>query len=99
MKTHINITFEKNKKKKLMLRYLVLSLLVWDDCNWSLVMVTFDPYVDEVELELLVVDSLCVKDEELLLLFGSVVELELGDTFWSLFVRFFPDLKRKQSNL
>ena len=49
-----------------MLRYLVLSLLVWDDCNWSLVMVTFDPYVDEVELELLVVDSLCVKDEELL---------------------------------
>ena len=62
-------------------------------------MVTFDPYVDEVELELLVVDSLCVKDEELLLLFGSVVELELGDTFWSLFVRFFPDLKRKQSNL
>ena len=29
-------------------------------------MVTFDPYVDEVELELLVVDSLCVKDEELL---------------------------------
>ena len=46
-------------------------------------MVTFDPYVDEVELELLVVDSLCVKDEELLLLFDSVVELE--DTFWSVF--------------
>ena len=38
-------------------------------------MVAVDPYVDEVELELLVVDSLCVK--ELLLLFDLVVELEI----------------------
>ena len=69
-------------------RYLVLCLLVWDDCNWSLVMVAVNPYVDEVELELLVFDSLCVKDEELLLLIDSVVEL--GDTFWSVFLCFFP---------
>ena len=34
-------------------------------------MVVVDPYVDEVELELLVVDSLCVKDEELLFLYDS----------------------------
>ena len=47
-------------------------------------------YVDEVELELLVFDSLCAKDEELLLLFDSVVEL--GDTFWSVFLCFFPAL-------
>ena len=53
-------------------------------------MVAVDPYIDEVELELLVLDSLCVKDEELLLLFDSVVELE--DTFWSVFWSFFPAL-------
>ena len=40
--------------------YLVLSLLVWDNCKVLLVMVAIDLYVDEVELELLVVDSLCV---------------------------------------
>ena len=53
-------------------------------------MVAVDPYVDEVELELLLVDSLCAKDEELLLLFDSVVEL--WDTFWSVFLRLFPAL-------
>ena len=66
-----------------MFHKLVLSMLIWDDCNWTSVMVAVDPYIDEVELELLVLDSLCVKDEELLLLFDSVVELE--DTFWSVF--------------
>ena len=65
-------------------------MLIWDDCNWTSVMVAVDPYIDEVELELLVLDSLCVKDEELLLLFDSVVELE--DTFWSVFWSFFPAL-------
>ena len=66
----------------------LLSLLVWDDCKWLLVMVTIDPYVDEVELEFLVVDSLCVKDEELLLLLDSMAEL--GDKFRSVFLCFFP---------
>ena len=73
-----------------MFHKLVLSMLIWDDCNWTSVMVAVDPYIDEVELELLVLDSLCVKDEELLLLFDSVVELE--DTFWSVFWSFFPAL-------
>ena len=49
-------------------------------------MVTVNLYVDEVELELLVVDSLCVMDEELLLLLDSVVKL--GHKFWSFFLRF-----------
>ena len=43
----------KKHRKNLMPRYMVLSLLVWDDCNWSLVMVVAGPCVDEVELELL----------------------------------------------
>ena len=53
-------------------------------------MVAVEPYVDEVELELLVVDSLCVMDEELLLLLDSLVEL--GHTFWSVFLCFSPAL-------
>ena len=57
-------------------------MIVGNGRRWS--------YVDEVELELLVFDSLCAKDEELLLLFDSVVEL--GDTFWSVFLCFFPAL-------
>ena len=57
-------------------------------CNWLLVMVTIDPYVDDVELEFLVVDSLCVKDQELLLLLDPMVEL--GDKFRSVFLCFFP---------
>ena len=39
-------------------------------------MVAVDPYVDEIALDLLVVNLLCVKNGELLLLFDSVAQLE-----------------------
>ena len=51
-------------------------------------MVTVDLYIDEVDW--LVVDSLCVMDEELLLLLDSVVEL--GRAFRSSFLCFSPAL-------